>query len=49
MGDKNISGNCDVWGTVDFGEGPVRIRCTMTDVTANHKDHVCVVVIKEDK
>lgn len=49
MPPKNIVGNCDVWGVVDFGEGPVRVRCTMTDVTTDHKDHVCVVVIKPDK
>lgn len=38
-------GNCDVWGYVDFGEGTVKVRCTLPGV---HTHHACVVQIEED-
>ena len=38
--------NCDVWFSVDFGEGPVRVLCTEI---GPHKDHKCEVIRKADK
>lgn len=35
-------GNCDIWAIVDFGNGPVEIRCTET---GEHDQHRCEVVI----
>lgn len=32
--------NCDVWGVVDFGQGPVNVRCTQT---GQHRRHRCEV------
>jgi hypothetical protein len=43
--------NCDVWSEVDFGKGPVEVRCTML---GKHNNHGCQIaftnlkVIKED-
>lgn len=37
--------NCDIWTVVDFGKGPVEIRCTEV---GDHEDHVCVVRIVVD-
>lgn len=34
--------NCEVWGTVDFGHGPVEIRCTEV---GEHEYHRCSVWI----
>lgn len=34
--------NCHVWGEVDFGEGPVKVRCTRV---GEHDGHVCWVAI----
>jgi hypothetical protein len=34
--------NCDHWGEVDFGEGPVKVRCTNV---GGHDKHVCFVMI----
>jgi hypothetical protein len=33
-------GNCDFWETVDFGRGPVEIRCTQTGTHAQHRTEV---------
>lgn len=32
--------NCDIWDTVDFGRGPVEVRCTKTGEHDNHKCEV---------
>lgn len=32
--------NCPVMGTVDFGLGPVEVRCTRTE---EHVEHLCIV------
>jgi len=32
--------NCDLWAEVDFGRGPVEVRCTLT---SEHDKHVCIV------
>jgi hypothetical protein len=32
--------NCDVWMRVDFGHGPVEVRCTQT---GEHEEHACAV------
>ena len=38
--------NCDVWLRVDFGHGPVEVRCTQT---GEHTTHGCSVMFsKED-
>lgn len=34
--------DCDVVGEIDFGEGPVRIRCTQI---GSHETHICNVRI----
>lgn len=34
--------NCDIWMTVDFGRGPVDVRCTET---GEHNTHRCLVEI----
>lgn len=34
--------NCDVWEEVDFGEGPVRVRCTRV---GDHNTHSCLVLL----
>ena len=40
---------CDRWAIVDFGQGPVEVRCTV-----NHKEHpdfeehICQVVFEDD-
>ena len=39
---KTYDPNCEVWGEVDFGEGPVRVRCTQT---SRHEFHTCVVAM----
>jgi hypothetical protein len=36
--------NCGVWANVDFGYGPVLIRCTEVN---QHENHVCHVEIAE--
>lgn len=38
--------NCDIWADVDFGHGPVEVRCTQT---GPHEDHSCNVVFLEEK
>lgn len=40
--------NCDIFAEVDFGHGPVEIRCTQT---GKHQQHRCEVMIpsKADK
>lgn len=35
--------NCDIWGSVDFGRGPVDVRCTRE---GPHSRHVCSVIIE---
>ncbi len=37
--------NCNVWATVDFGRGPVEIRCTETDM---HTWHNCAITFNDD-
>lgn len=39
-------GNCIVVATVDFGKGPVEVRCTQVD---EHETHKCEVVILEGR
>lgn len=39
------SSNCNTVGTVDFGEGPVKLRCTQT---GNHKQCKCEVFLNWD-
>ena len=34
--------NCQVAGLVDFGNGPVQVRCTQSGV---HLDHACVIFL----
>ena len=34
--------SCDVWMTVDYGEGPVRVRCTKK---GPHEDHESKVIL----
>jgi len=38
--------NCDKWGEVDFGLGPVLIRCTQS---GEHDEHGCTVIFEEDE
>lgn len=33
---------CEVYGIVDFGEGPVRIRCTRD---FDHTEHRCEIIM----
>lgn len=33
---------CDIWTIVDFGKGPVEVRCTET---GDHTDHICEIFI----
>lgn len=33
--------NCNVWMRVDFGHGPVEVRCTQVD---EHEEHACSVM-----
>lgn len=33
---------CDIWGEVDFGRGPVDVRCTEL---GNHTTHICTIVL----
>lgn len=35
--------NCGIYSTVDFGKGPVRIRCTETGMHTKHKCYVTIV------
>lgn len=37
--------NCDIWADVDFGHGPVEVRCTKT---GPHEDHSCNVLFVEE-
>lgn len=37
--------NCDEWAIVDFGHGPVDVRCTMT---GEHDEHACQVIFVGD-
>lgn len=37
--------NCDVWVRIDFGHGPVELRCTQT---GEHKNHGCSIMFQED-
>lgn len=37
--------NCNVWGQVDFGLGPVSVRCTRVGM---HVEHICSVVITHE-
>lgn len=38
--------NCDIWSIVDFGNGPVEIRCTEV---GEHSDHRCEIRIEVDE
>lgn len=38
--------NCNIWADVDFGRGPVEVRCTRTD---KHERHICTVTLEVDK
>ena len=38
-------GNCEIYGSVDFGEGPVRVRCTQR---GSHIQHRCEVFINAE-
>lgn len=38
-----IDTNCDTWATVDFGRGPVEIRCTRTGAHATCEVHVAIM------
>lgn len=40
-----IDQNCEVWGEVDFGAGPVAVRCTGV---GEHDEHMCVVELSEE-
>lgn len=40
-----IDANCPRYGIVDFGKGPVEIRCTKT---VPHQIHKCEVVMTDD-
>lgn len=41
-----IDCNCPRYGIVDFGKGPVEIRCTET--VPKHRVHKCEVLITEE-
>lgn len=41
-----MEADCDIWGDVDFGHGPVEVRCTQQGPHANHR---CEVFISLDK
>lgn len=43
--DEAMGANCQVWAEVDFGRGPVVVRCTQTD---EHEEHACVVIMNEE-
>lgn len=32
--------DCDIYADVDFGRGPVEVRCTMT---GEHEVHACMI------
>lgn len=36
--------NCDIWTEVDFGAGPVLIRCTEVGEHVNHRCEVFITV-----
>lgn len=36
--------NCEVWADVDFGHGPVEIRCTKV---GEHQHHICNVLLPD--
>lgn len=38
--------NCDEWFEVDFGRGPVTVRCTQV---GPHVDHKCLVIKKAEQ
>lgn len=40
---EDVGLNCDKWAEVDFGLGPVQVRCTRMD---EHEEHGCVVVFE---
>lgn len=44
---KNVEDelNCDVWGLVDFGLGPVFVRCTRMGF---HIEHMCKVLLTHE-
>lgn len=51
-----LNANCPRYAIVDFGKGPVEIRCTLTGTHKNHKCEVLILdsmrsnsVRKEDK
>ena len=37
-----MQNNCEIWAIVDFGIGPVKVRCTET---GEHNQHKCVINI----
>lgn len=37
--------DCDIWSVVDFGKGPVEVRCTEV---GEHDQHRCEVFIYAD-
>lgn len=39
--------DCNVWFHVDFGEGPVKVRCT--SLAGHRGDHECRVIRPEDR
>lgn len=41
-----MAGNCDIWADVDFGHGPVEVRCTQL---GEHENHKCEVAIYPEK
>ena len=38
--------NCDTWAVVDFGHGPIEVRCTMA---GEHDEHGCLIMFLEDE
>jgi hypothetical protein len=37
-----MSFECDFWADVNFGRGPVEVRCTLR---GDHITHICTVVL----
>lgn len=42
----DVNENCDIFGDVDFGHGPVEVRCTRT---GKHNDHKCEINLIPEK
>jgi hypothetical protein len=45
IGDNREYPNCDAWAVVDFGHGPVEVRCTGI---GEHEEHLCQVFFVEE-